>query len=125
MSSEFFFRMAGMVLFGIGGIWLGAIFGEAAQANVIEWATIFGLVGMLFGLILTPYLTVRPVRSVRKMLNQVSARSLFAGLTGLIVSLVAAGLLSFPLSLLPEPFNQYLPIVSAFLICYLGVNVFI
>ena len=125
MSSEFIFRIIGMVLFGAGGVWIGAILGDAAQANIYEYATIFGFVGMLFGLILTPYMTIKPIRSARKLLNQVSIKTLFAGMLGLIMSLVTAGLLAFPLSLLPLPFSQILPVIFALLICYFGVNVFI
>ena len=99
MSSEFYFRLFGMVLFGMGGGWLGFFYASANGANIYEWSTIFALVGMLVGLILTRYLTVKPVRNFRKMLNQVSAKTLFSGMVGLIISLIAAGLLSFPLSM--------------------------
>ena len=125
MSSEFYFRLLGMVLFGMGGGWLGFAYAGANGENIYEWSTIFVLIGMLVGLILTPYMTVKPVRTARKMLNQASAKTLFSGMIGLIISLVAAGLLSFPLSLLPEPFSQILPILFALLLSYLGVNVFI
>lgn len=87
-------------------------------------AVAFGMVGMIAGLVLTPYFTTRPVRAVRKALSQVSARSLFAGLAGLVISLIVAALLAFPLSLLPEPFGQVLPIVLAVVMCYLGVAIF-
>jgi len=125
MGTELIFRLVGMILFGMGGVWLGVVLGDAAQANIYEWAPIFGLVGMLFGLVISPYLTVRPIRSIRKLLNQISAQTLFAGMLGLIISLVTAGLLAFPLSLLPLPFSQILPILSALVLCYLGVSVFI
>lgn len=87
-------------------------------------AVAFGMVGMIAGLVLTPYFTTRPVRAVRKALSQVSARSLFAGLAGLVISLIVAALLAFPLSLLPQPFGQVLPIVLAVVMCYLGVAIF-
>jgi uncharacterized protein YacL len=125
MGAEFIFRMIGMVIFGIGGVWLGVALGDVAQANIYEWGPIFGLVGMLFGLVMTPYLTIRPIRSIRKVLNQISTQTLFAGMLGLIISLVTAGLLAFPLSLLPLPFSQILPILSALFLCYIGVSVFI
>lgn len=87
-------------------------------------AVAFGMVGMIAGLVLTPYFTTRPVRAIRKALSQVSARSLFAGLAGLVISLIVAALLAFPLSLLPQPFGQVLPIVLAVVMCYLGVAIF-
>jgi uncharacterized protein YacL len=48
-----------------------------------------------------------------------------AGLFGLIVSLIIAGLVALPLSLLPRPFSQILPIAVAVVLSYLGVVIFI
>jgi uncharacterized protein YacL len=126
MSTEFVSRLLGMVAFGVGGVYLGVILARLAGSDEVElWAQAFGLVGVLVGLVLTPYISVRPIRSVRKFLSQISSRTLLAGLIGLIVSLIIAGLLAFPLSLLPEPFSQILPIVVAVLLAYFGVVVFI
>ncbi|MGH2581855.1 MAG: PIN/TRAM domain-containing protein [Anaerolineales bacterium] len=126
MSSEFVSRLLGMVAFGVGGVYLGAVLAGIASSEEAElWAQAFGLLGVLAGLVLTPYITVRPLRAIRKFLSQISSRTLLAGLIGLIVSLIIAGLLAFPLSLLPEPFSQILPIVIALLLAYFGVVVFI
>jgi uncharacterized protein YacL len=43
----------------------------------------------------------------------------------LIVGLVVAALVSFPLSLLPAPFGQLLPFIGAVVFVYLGVAVFV
>ena len=51
----------------------------------------------LAGLVLTPYITTRPARAIRRALGRLSAETLFAGLTGMIV-----GLLTAALSLLPH-----------------------
>lgn len=126
MSFEFVSRLIGMILFGVGGIYLGANLARLAEATDPErWALVFALVGVLAGLVLTPWLTVRPIRAARKLLGQLSSRTLLAGLFGLIVSLVIAGLLAFPLSLLPRPFSQILPIAVAIILAYLGVVIFI
>lgn len=126
VSAEFISRILGMALFGAGGVYLGVMLARMASSPETEiWAQIFGLVGVLIGLILTPYLTIRPIRGLRKLLAQVSARTLLAALFGLVVSLLIAGLLAFPLSLLPQPFSQILPIVVAVLLAYLGVAVFV
>jgi len=124
MSIEFIFRIVGMILVGIWGVWFGISFSNLAGEPPMARAVAFGMVGMIAGLVLTPYFTTRPVRAVRKALSQVSARSLFAGLAGLVISLIVAALLAFPLSLLPEPFGQVLPIVLAVVMCYLGVAIF-
>lgn len=124
MSIEFIFRIVGMILVGIWGVWFGISFSNLAGEPPMARAVAFGMVGMIAGLVLTPYFTTRPVRAIRKALSQVSARSLFAGLAGLVISLIVAALLAFPLSLLPQPFGQVLPIVLAVVMCYLGVAIF-
>jgi uncharacterized protein YacL len=85
---------------------------------------VFFLVGVLSGFILIPYFTTRPARAIRRKLGHLSAETLFAGLTGLIVGLLVAALLSFPLSMLPAPFGQILPFVGTVAFSYFGVALF-
>ena len=125
MSIEFILRLVGMVIFGAGGVYLGVQLAHLSGNDPNRFAQIFGLVGVLAGLILTPWLTIRPLRAARRILSQISSRTLLAALLGLIVSLIIAGLLAFPLSLLPKPFSQILPIAVALLLAYFGVVVFI
>jgi uncharacterized protein YacL len=77
------------------------------------------------GLILTPYITTRPVRAIRNVLTRLSAQSLVASLIGLISGLLVAALLSFPISLLPSPFGKILPFIGVILFGYLGIAVFV
>jgi uncharacterized protein YacL len=125
MSVEFISRIIGMILLGIGGVYLGANLSDLAGASAELWASVFGLVGVLAGLILSPILSVRPIKAIRAALGQASARSLVAGIAGLVVALIISVLLSFPLSLLPRPFSQIFPIIVALILCYLGVVVFV
>jgi uncharacterized protein YacL len=125
MSVEFFLRLIGMVVLAVAGIYLGVYLGRLAEGPVELWASIFALVGALTGLIVTPFLTTRPVRAFRQILSQVSAQTMVSGLLGLIVGLVVAALVSFPLSLLPAPFGQLLPFIGAVMFVYLGVAVFV
>ncbi len=125
MSIEFISRLVGMVLFGAGGVYLGVQLAHLSGEDPQWFAQIFGLVGVLVGLVLTPWITIRPVRAARRILSQVSSRTLLAALVGLILSLVISGLLAFPLSLLPPPFSQILPIAMAILISYFGIVLFI
>jgi uncharacterized protein YacL len=125
MSVEFFLRLIGMVILAVGGIYLGVYLGRLAEGPVELWASIFALLGALAGLIVTPFLTTRPVRGFRRILSQLSAQTMVSGLLGLIVGLVVAALVSFPLSLLPPPFGQLLPFIGAVAFVYLGVAVFI
>ncbi len=125
MSIEFLYRLVGMLLFAAGGVYFGEFLAPFVDKDPAFWSQVGGWVGALVGLILTPWLTIRPIRTVRATLAQLSARSLVAGIIGLIVSLIIGGLLAFPLSLLPAPFSQVLPILVAVLVSYFGVVVFI
>ncbi|MFP3854155.1 MAG: PIN/TRAM domain-containing protein [Anaerolineales bacterium] len=125
LSIEFLLRLIGMVGLAIGGIYLGAELGELAQASRELWASVFALVGALAGLIITPFLTTRPIRAIRAYMSRVSAQTLLASLMGLVIGLVVAALVSFPLSLLPAPFGQLLPFIAAVVLSYLGVAIFI
>ncbi len=126
MSVEFILRIVGMLVFAfIGGYW-GGLAGRIAESEQITfYVVIFGLVGALAGLILTPYLTTRPAKAIRSALGRLSAETLFAGLTGLVVGLLIAALLAFPISLLPDPFGSVLPFVGVVLFGYLGVSLFV
>ncbi len=121
MSLDFISRIIGMILFSIGGLFLGARLAELGGTSPYLYATTFFLVGALAGLLLTPYLTVKPLRSVRQGLRRMPVQQLIAGTIGLMIGLVIAALLALPLSLLPPPFNQILPFASAVIFGYLGV----
>lgn len=125
MSSEFILRIIGMViLFSLGayaGTYLANLTGGAADL----YAMIVGMLGALIGLILTPFITTRPARALQRVMGQISAQTLLAGLAGLMAGLIIAALLAFPLSLLPEPFRNILPFIGVLLFSYLGITVFV
>jgi uncharacterized protein YacL len=125
MSIEFFSRLIGMIVFGAGGVMLGNRLESFAGDQPELWTLIFGLVGVLLGLVISPIISIRPIRAARATLGQISASTLFAGILGLVISLIISGLLAFPLSLLPEPLKQILPIFMAGILSYLGVSVFV
>jgi uncharacterized protein YacL len=124
MSFEFILRIIGMFVLGIAGGYWGFSISQYTN-DAVRTTLVFGLVGALAGLILTPYFTTRPARTLRSMLGRMAAESLFAGLTGLVVGLLIAALLAFPLSLLPAPLSQILPFVGVVLFSYLGISVFV
>jgi len=125
MSFEFGLRIVGMIVLAISGGYLGFDISRYTPTNGVRTTLIFGLVGALAGLILTPYFTTRPARALRSLLGRLAAESLFAGLTGLVVGLLIAALLAFPLSLLPDPFSQILPFIGVLVFSYLGVSLFV
>jgi uncharacterized protein YacL len=133
MSSDFIIRLIGMVIFSILGVAVGTYLGQAALINnptgltftVEQYAFTFGLVGALIGLVLTPALTIRPIKAFRALLSRISAQTLFSGIVGLIVGLIIAVLLSFPISRLPYPFGEVMPFLAVLFFGYLGVWLFV
>jgi uncharacterized protein YacL len=125
MSVEFVMRLLGMMVMAFGGVYLGTYLSRLAGDEPFLWASVFALVGALMGLIVTPFITTRPLRTIRASLAQISPRTMVSALLGLIFGLIVAALIAFPLSLLPEPFSQILPFVGALVFSYLGVTVFI
>ncbi len=132
MSVDFFSRLIGMVVFCIVGVFWGSHLANITEVssnpniplNIEQYTFIFGLVGALFGLVLTPYLTTKPVKAIRSKLTRISAQSLFSSFVGLISGLIIAALLAFPISLLPSPFGSILPFVGVVIFGYLGITVF-
>lgn len=124
LSIEFFLRLVGAF---VGAIILGFMGNSTAkllQGPIVAYTTIFSLIGVLGGLILTPYFTVRPVRRVRQTIAVMPAERLLAIIIGLFLGLIAAALFSLPLSLLPPPFRQIMPLLTAFFFCYLSIILF-
>jgi len=125
MSVEFFIRLIGMGVMGVGGLFLGIYLAEKLDGMQELWGVVFAMVGALMGLVVTPFLTTRPIRAFRRVVAQTSAQTMVAGLSGLIVGLIIGALVSFPLSLLPAPFSQILPFLGALIFAYVGVSVFV
>ena len=126
---EFIIRFIGLFVFSILGFSFGATvinwFGPTDSAETFLYQIVFALLGGLSGFILIPYITSRPARALRRSLGHLSAETLFAGLVGLIVGLLTAALLAFPLSLLPSPFGEILPFVGVAAFSYLGISLFV
>lgn len=122
-SIEFFSRIIGAVLAGIGGGYLGNALAGFLRATPEMYVVVFALLGVLTGLVLTPYVTVHPLRTARRSLAIMPPERLIAIIAGLFLGLVGAALISLPLALLPPPFRQILPLVAAVVFCYLSVLV--
>ena len=124
MSADFIARLVGMVVFAGLGIYWGINLGASGD-NQALYAVLFALVGALVGLVITPYISTRPVRAIRNLLSRVSSQTLVAGFFGLLAGLIVAALLAFPISALPGPFGDILPFIGVILFSYLGITVFI
>jgi len=124
MSKDFYARLVGMVVFGILGGVYGFKLGALAEEQLVLYTSTVALVGVLFGLVMTPFFTTRPMRFLRRKMSRLSAESLLANLLGMISGLIIAALLAFPMSLLPAPFGQVLPFVGVVIFIYFGMALF-
>ncbi|MCA9973097.1 MAG: PIN domain nuclease [Anaerolineales bacterium] len=122
-SAEFFSRIIGAALAGVGGGFLGSSLAGFLQAAPEIYIVVFVLLGILTGLVLTPYITVVPMRNARRSLAMMPPERLIAVIAGLFLGLVGAALVSLPLALLPPPFRHIFPLVAAVVFCYLGIIV--
>ncbi len=124
MSIEFIFRLIGMVVFATVGWRIGEALSTQPDRD-IRFILVLLLAGAALGLLITPWLTLRPYRWFRRQVRRVPAQQLLAATIGLIIGLIIAALTAFPLSLLPEPFKNILPFVSLILFSYIGAWVMI
>lgn len=125
VSFEFILRLIGAILGAIAGGLLGINLAIYLKVPPEAYVVVLGLVGFLTGLILTPYFTTRPLNYLTKKLSSMPPERLTAVVIGIFLGLVAAALLTLPLSLLPTPFGQIAPLVAAFVLCYLSVVILV
>jgi uncharacterized protein YacL len=125
MRLEFYLRLIGMVVFSILFTFWGIDLAELVNADPVQYAILMGIAGAAVGLVLTPYITTRPVKAAKSLLSKISVQTLAAGIIGLVIGLIIAALLSFPLSLLPSPFGQMLPFIGVLLFSYFGIAIFV
>lgn len=123
MSTEFLLRIFGMIVFAIIGWQIGSSL--ASGDEQFRYIIVLALAGAALGLLITPWLTIRPYVYARKLIRQVPAQQLLAATIGLLIGLIIAALTAFPLSFLPNPLGSLLPFVSLILFGYLGAWVMV
>jgi uncharacterized protein YacL len=119
MSIEFIIRLIGMVVMATVSFQLAVSLGGTwRDVRVISALT---LAGAALGLLISPWLTIRPIRWVSNRINEMSSSQLFAGVIGLILGLAIAALMTPALSNLPPPFGEVMPFVVSILLGYFGL----
>jgi uncharacterized protein YacL len=132
MSIELIARIIGFILFGVLGGFFGQSLGDIIQRvwsgspqEIIIYQIFSALIFAMVGFIIAPWISIKPITSIRKNLTNISAQTLVFGILGLIVGLVLAALLAYPISLLPDPFGSILPFIAVLSFSYLGVILFV
>ncbi len=123
MSVEFLLRILGMFAFAFAGWRIGDLLGN--PDTQFRYIVVLALAGAALGLLITPWITLRPYVWARRTIRQVPAQQLLAATVGLIVGLIIATLSAFPLSLLPEPWRSILPFTSLLIFGYMGAWIMI
>jgi uncharacterized protein YacL len=127
VSANLFFRILGLIVFGIIGWEIGTIWADTPVLNSTSFRYIVpsAAVGALIGALVAPFLTTRPASFVRQTVRQIPTAQLVAGIIGLAGGLLIAAILSVPLWRLPPPFGQIFPMVGAIVFGYLGITVMV
>jgi uncharacterized protein YacL len=132
MNAVLISRIVGLVTFALIGFFSGTpihqyLLNVWQQSSAVNPTLAISLIVVIFGLVgfvITPYITVKPVQALRKLLNKAEPQILIGGIIGLTIGLIIAALLAYPLSLLPKPVGQILPFFGVVLFGYLGIVLF-
>lgn len=124
MSTEFLTRIIGMLIFGL----IGARVGLTAAPTIglpenIGWL-LTSMIGALGGLILTPYVTIRPLKALRDSLSELPIEVLMMSLIGAVLGLLVGLLSAYPLSLLGTPIGSVAPPLASIVAAYVGATTF-
>lgn len=123
MSLELSLRLVGMMVFALLGALLGIDLSDALYLPPEATGLTFSLMGALAGLIITPWITTYPARTSRRIITQMPAENLITVMFGALFGVTVSALLAWPLSRLPDPFGQLLPIAAAGVVTYVSVSV--
>lgn len=123
-TADFLSRIVGLFVFTFIGARLGADASSAMELPPDATSLIFGLVGSLFGLIITPWITIRPIQYANQSIKEMPATTFLMMTLGAFVGLLLALLMAYPLSLLPSPFSQFVVPGVSIAGAYLGLTIF-
>lgn len=96
---------------------------ELAEGVTIWVRVAAGVIAGALGFFVAPWISTRPFRRLRSLIQQLPAHMLVSSIIGLFVGLAFGALTAYPLSQLPSPLGQILPFVVAALFGYLGIMV--
>ncbi len=125
MSIEFAIRIVGAVAAAMVGWQAGLIITDSSSGNYLLYLVAIVAASFGIGLLVTPYITIRPFNWARSKVTNMPAQDVVAGAVGLVGGLITAALLSLPLSLLPSYLGRFLPVVASLVLGYFGATIMV
>ncbi len=127
-----YYRVARFIGLLIGGIlgweaafWVPGVPQVWTDPAFLRWGIPLAAAGALLGYVILPVIIVRPAVAATVWLRNIPLAQLIAGTVGLILGLLMAAVLAIPLSRLPAPFGQILPMLGMLVLAYLGTVGFV
>jgi uncharacterized protein YacL len=125
VSLNFLVRIAGMLMLAYIANRVGRSLSANPPSPNEELATaLLTLAGAGLGLLTAPRWTIEPLQRGIRYVRSISMVELTAVVFGAVIGLFCGLLLAVPLAYLPPPFGQFLPIVAAGGLAYLGAVIF-
>lgn len=119
-------RLVGLIIFGV----VGWNLGETVRNELLRTAPIqikdqlplvMAIPTGLLGMVITPHITIRPVKWFQQEVKRIPIHNLIAATIGLAVGLLISVPISYAVSFLPLSLGRMLPIVAAAVLGYLGM----
>lgn len=118
-------RILGTLVYGFIGWELGVALARTQELNTdsIWYIVPSAVIAAALGYIFAPWIIIAPARAARNSLRQVPMEELVAGTIGLAAGLLLAALLAYPISKLPPPFGDIMPLIAVIVFGYLGATI--
>jgi uncharacterized protein YacL len=113
-------RTVGAVGFALLGWQVGSLLGDGSHQP--RNAMLGIAIGAIAGFAIAPYVVGKPYVRARGRIHRLPAAELVSGIVGLILGLVVAALLAYPLSFLPWSLGHLLPAIAAIVCGYVGIS---
>lgn len=125
VSLNFLVRIAGMLTLAYIGSEIGISLSSPTFDDRQLLATrLLMLAGAGLGLLVTPRLTIEPLEFLLRSMRTVPLSDIVFVSVGGFIGLIFAVLFAFPLSFLPAPFRQFVPLIVAIVCIYIGAMTF-
>lgn len=120
-SANFYVRVLGAFVLAYAGFAFGSALSSSPPGEMQVWATsLMTLSGLALGLIITPYLTLIPLRRILRNVRTMPFIELLSTALGGLAGLLVGVLVTVPLSSLPGALGDYSPLLAAIVLAYIG-----